>query len=86
MAYIGTNNLIMQFRQNIENTINDALREGVPPVVIKLVLENYGYMNENLISNMIRKEDERYRQQLHEEQEKQMVHDTDMDSILPETE
>lgn len=86
MAYIGTNNLIMQFRQNIENTINDALKEGVPPVVIKLVLENYGYMNENLISNMIRKEDERYRQQLHEEQEKQMVHDTDMDSILPETE
>lgn len=68
MAYIGTNNLIIQFKQKTEDLINDGLRDGIPPVVIKLVLDQYKRISDDLVNQFIQKENEKYRQQLAEEQ------------------
>ena len=84
MAYIGTNNMITQFKQSFENTINQALKDGLPPTVIKLVMENYSYIIDNLVKTVIAREDEQYRKQLFEEQslEQQQSVNINSDEIM----
>lgn len=71
MAFRGTNNLIQDFRKNIENVINDGLKTGIPPSVVKMCLDLYSNMNDGILTNVIQQEDVRYGEQLAEEKNKE---------------
>ena len=70
MAYIGTNNLILQFEQKLEDDINKSLTDGIPPIVVQMVLGNYKRLIDDLVAQTLDKENDRYRAALAKEQQK----------------
>lgn len=69
MAKKGDNVIITESKKEILDTINGCLSKGVPISVIGLIIENLMFEINNSLTNTIKKESEKYQEQLKVESE-----------------
>lgn len=59
----GVNTIILDAKQSITNTINEVLKQGVPVIVVNMIVESLLRDLDGALTNTIKQEQDKYEKQ-----------------------
>lgn len=71
----GVNTMIASAKEELASKINELLQQGIPPVVVSMMLEGLYNEIENLVDKVCTQEVEQYEKSLKENAEQEAIND-----------
>lgn len=71
----GINTMIASAKEELASKINELLQQGIPPVVVSMMLEGLYNEVENLVDKVCTQEVEQYKKSLKENVEQEAIND-----------